>query len=99
MEVRKKVQGSGVVVINDDPTDPESYIAKHKVMIFAKSYCPHCKATKKLLNDKGVDYGVVEMDLEAIGPDLHDKLKKTKGQKTVPYVFIDGKLLGGNSEL
>jgi glutaredoxin 3 len=44
----------------------QSYIDKHPVMVFSKSYCPFCQATKELLEKKEVQFGfqykVIELD-------------------------------------
>ena len=29
---------------------------------------------------------------------MHDALKKISGQNTVPYLYIDGQLIGGNGD-
>jgi len=31
-------------------------------VVFSKSYCPYCNATKKLLSDHGAKYYVMELD-------------------------------------
>ena len=30
--------------------------------VFSKSYCPYCKATKRLLSDMGAKYYAIELD-------------------------------------
>lgn len=30
--------------------------------VFSKSYCPYCKATKSLLNEKGAKFYSIELD-------------------------------------
>ena len=44
-------------------------------------------------------YGVIELDQDPRGIRMHEELIKEYGQKTVPYVFIKGQLIGGNSDL
>jgi len=60
--------------------------------IFSKVGCPHCKAAKELLDAKGIKYtdipGLKTYALKAMG-----------GAGTFPLVFLDGKLVGGNTEL
>ncbi|GKY93322.1 hypothetical protein MPSEU_000299800 [Mayamaea pseudoterrestris] len=82
-------------------------IEESDVMIFAKSYCPHCKASRKLMHklrddaDHSWTLDVVDMDLmeEEDGPFIQMELMKQSGQKTVPNVFIHGSHVGGNSDL
>lgn len=40
----------------------EKYIDENAVMVFSKSYCPYCRATKSLLTQKGVAFGSIELD-------------------------------------
>ena len=39
-------------------------IDSHPVMVFSKSYCPYCRASKALLGEKGVKFEVYELDVE-----------------------------------
>ncbi|KAG9033024.1 Glutaredoxin-1 [Tulasnella sp. JGI-2019a] len=69
----------------------DSAIADHKIVIFAKSYCPHCKAAKKLLIDDlelGDEVTVYELDQLADGTERQDYLLEKTGQRTVPNIFI-----------
>ena len=34
------------------------------ITLYALSTCSHCKNTKRLLNDLGIDYNVIEVDLK-----------------------------------
>ena len=77
----------------------EDLISTNKVMLFSKSYCPFCKATKKLLDSKKVEYVAYELDLEPQGAALHAQLKDISGHKTVPNVYINGKHIGGNDTM
>lgn len=66
------------------------------ITIYTTSTCPHCNATKALLDGKGLAYTNNEMDSRMA--ELNEA-KAKYGQSTVPIVLIDGKLIGGNSEL
>ena len=67
--------------------------------MFSVTYCPHCTATKKTLADLKVDANVVEVnnlpDVDGTKAFLNDKT----GMRTYPKTFVNGKLIGGNSEL
>lgn len=67
-----------------------------KVVVFSKTYCPYCKATKQLFEKMGVDAEVIELDLMSNGDAMQAALTEFSGQRTVPNVFINGKHLGGN---
>ena len=40
----------------------QKLIDDNAVVVFSKSYCPYCKATKNLLNEKKAKYEVLELD-------------------------------------
>lgn len=71
-------------------------IAKNKVVVFSKSYCPFCTATKELLKGMKVDYTLYELNEMDNGSDIQAALLDMTGQRTVPNVFINGKHVGGN---
>ena len=77
----------------------EADIAGNKVMVYSKSYCPFAKATKDLLKSKGIEFKVIELDEVSGGDALHAALKAYSGQNTVPNVYINGKHIGGNSDI
>jgi len=84
-------------------------IKSGKVVIFSKSYCPYCKEAKHLLhkiNNKydrksQVDIVTTELDFmnEMDGLLVKETLISFTNQKTVPYIFLNGKFIGGNSDL
>lgn len=40
----------------------QKYIDDNKVVVFSKSYCPYCKATKQTLTGLGAEYLAIELD-------------------------------------
>ncbi len=67
-----------------------------KIQVYTKNNCPYCVAAKNLLRKKGVAYE--EIDVE------HDDARRAwlveaSGQRTVPQIFVDGRPLGGFSDL
>ncbi|HUK65978.1 MAG TPA: glutaredoxin 3 [Anaeromyxobacteraceae bacterium] len=67
-----------------------------KVQVYSKENCPYCVRAKSLLRKKGVEFE--EIDVE------HDDAKRnwlveTTGQRTVPQVFVDGRSLGGFTDI
>ncbi len=67
-----------------------------KIELYTWSYCPFCIKAKQLLDNKGMEYKEHVIDND---PDKKKELFKTTGQDTVPYVFIDGELIGGCDDL
>lgn len=76
-------------------------IAKNRVMIFSKSYCPHSMRGKavmrKHLGEDGVT--VLELDGREDMGQLQDELQRITGARTVPRIFIDGVFVGGASDV
>ncbi|KAG6028961.1 hypothetical protein E4U41_000528 [Claviceps citrina] len=77
----------------------QDLINKSSVVVFSKSYCPHCRSTKSTLDGLKVDYKLLELDQESDGAALQDALQEISGQRTVPNVYIQQKHIGGNSDL
>jgi len=78
--------------------------ADYKVVVYAKTWCPHCKKTKELLrSDKFKDVKILIRDIDIMddpsGPALSKALSDLTGQTSVPNIFIDGKHFGGNSDI
>ncbi len=66
------------------------------VQIYTKNVCPFCTRAKALLRKKGVAFE--EIDVE--GDDARRAwLVEASGQKTVPQIFVDGRSLGGFSDI
>ncbi len=91
---------------NDVDAYVQQQISDHDVMVFAKSYCPYCRRTKQLLTnlhgESGGAWSMSFVDLDTMGEDgplIQMELLTRTGQKTVPNIFIDGKHIGGNSDL
>ena len=69
---------------------------KTKVVIYTQMKCPFCTNAKELLNNRDIPF--VEIDI-TWDKDMYNKLYEETGQSTVPYIFIQGKCIGGFSEL
>lgn len=67
------------------------------VRIFTKTYCPYSKRAKALLSDKGVRYE--EIDVTEDAGKQEEMARLSKGQSSVPQVFIAGEHIGGCQDL
>lgn len=67
-----------------------------KIVIYTKEPCPYCVRAIQLLNEKKLSYEVVDLTDQ---PDEIDRIKKETGWKTVPIILIDGKVIGGYTDL
>jgi len=80
-------------------TKAQKIIDDNSVVVFSKSYCPYCRASKALLNEKHAKYFLLELDEVDDGAALQDALEEITGQRSVPNIFIAQKHIGGNSDL
>lgn len=46
----------------DAKSKAQGIINDNSVVVFSKSYCPYCKATKSLLSEKGAKFYLLELD-------------------------------------
>lgn len=67
-----------------------------KVDVYSTSYCPYCRAAERLLDGKGVDYSAHDVTYDS---DKREWLVQTTGRTTVPQIFIDGKPIGGFTDM
>ena len=66
------------------------------VLVYTTTYCPYCVRAKALLAKKGASYTEVECTER---PEVRDWLVEASKQRTVPQVFINGRSVGGFSDL
>lgn len=67
-----------------------------KVLMYKKDPCPYCDRAINFLNGKGIAYDVVDLTNK---PEEIDRIKAETGWRTVPIILIDGKLIGGYTDL
>ena len=67
-----------------------------RVQVYSTPYCPYCVRAKALLRRMEVDFDEIDVS------DDREKrawLVGATGQRTVPQIFIDGRSIGGFTEL
>ncbi len=67
-----------------------------EVKMYRTQWCPYCVRAEQLLRGKNVE--VEEIDV-AGDQATRDWLVEATGQRTVPQIFINGRSIGGYSEL
>jgi len=77
----------------------DNLIKNESVVVFTKTFCPHCKATKELLNSLNCPFKNIELDLLDNGKEIQNYLFELSNQKTVPNTFIKGQHIGGNDNI
>ncbi len=81
----------------------KSPVATDKNIVFGKATCPHCVNAKKYLDQGGIDYEYFDVVKQPKA--LYEMLARVKpivGPKTpitVPQIWLNGKYIGGASEL
>jgi glutaredoxin 3 len=68
-----------------------------KVELYTTTYCPFCVRAKNLLKSKGVAF--TEIDVTNDDALRAKMVEMAGGRRTVPEIFIDGKIVGGFEEL
>lgn len=67
-----------------------------RAIIWTKDLCNYCTAAKSLMNVKGIDF---EERKVGGGYTREQLLEAVPNAKTVPQIFLDGKYVGGFTEL
>lgn len=67
-----------------------------QAVVWTKYHCPYCDQAKALLELRGISY---EERRIGDGYTREDLLESVPSARTVPQVFLDGKLIGGYTEL
>jgi glutaredoxin 3 len=68
-----------------------------RVTVYSTGTCPICEQTKKLLGKWTIPFDEIRLDLE---PGEHRRFAElTQGARMVPQILIDGKWIGGFTEL
>ncbi len=68
-----------------------------KVEVYTTEYCPYCVRAKALLKSKGVQFEEIDVTDDAA---LRQRMVELSGgRRTVPEIFINGKIVGGYEEL
>lgn len=70
------------------------------IKIYTLSTCGHCKATKKLLNEYGVTYECIDVDLLTgeTQKAVFEDLKKYNSECSFPTIIIGDKVIVGFQE-
>jgi glutaredoxin 3 len=67
-----------------------------RVQIYTTAWCGYCVRAKALLASRGIEFEEINLDDD---PGFRQKLLELTGGWTVPQVVVDGRPLGGYTEL
>jgi len=70
------------------------------IELYTVNYCPYCKKALAFLNERNVEYKNYDITLneEQMRAELGKKYN-IKGRVTVPQILIDGKNIGGYTDM
>lgn len=83
----------------DVVSEVRSAIEKNKIVVVGMSSNPFVKKARKALEDAGKEFKYVEYGSYFSGWKQRLAIKLWSGWPTFPQVFVDGKLVGGFTEL
>ena len=66
----------------------------HDVTVFSRDGCPFCVKAKEALRNAGIGFEELVMNRDY----TEQTLRAVTGAKTVPQVFVNGKLIGGSDD-
>jgi glutaredoxin 3 len=67
-----------------------------RIQMYTTRWCGYCVRAKVLLDTKGVPYEEISLDDD---PGFRERLEELTGGWTVPQILIDGRPIGGYTEL
>jgi glutaredoxin 3 len=67
-----------------------------RVQIYTTRWCGYCVRAKALLSDKGIAFEEIDLDDD---PHFRQTVFDRTGGWTVPQILIDGRPIGGYTEL
>ena len=67
-----------------------------RIQMYTTAWCGYCVRAKMLLEQRGLEFEEVRVDTD---PEFRTKLEELTGGWTVPQIVIDGRPIGGYTEL
>ena len=67
-----------------------------RVQMYTTTWCGYCVRAKALLAQRGIEYEEIHLDDDA---GFRARLHELTGGWTVPQILIDGRVIGGYTEL
>lgn len=67
-----------------------------KIDIYSTLFCPYCIRAKKLLDEKGVEYNEIRVDVDTA---RRKEMMDLSGRTSVPQIFINDEHIGGCDDL
>jgi glutaredoxin 3 len=77
----------------------EREVSTHQVVVWSKSHCSHCTKAIATLEKRCDKVKVHKLDSHRLGEKVQLVLEQMTGLSSVPSIFINGKHIGGNTDL
>jgi len=76
----------------------DALIKSKALLVISKTFCPHCKRTKQVLDSYNLNldkFKWLDIDIRSDMDAIQSQMKQITGGSSVPRVFIGGKFFGG----
>lgn len=73
----------------------DAFIQDNPVAMFSFTTCPFCRRSKDFLQQRGIPYGVMELDEMEDGNQIRAVLGRMTGRTSVPAIFVRAQFIGG----
>jgi glutaredoxin 3 len=70
----------------------EAEMDQREIAIYVEARCRRCRRARRLLRRRGYAFEVIDVSGD---DELRNWLVEATGSRTVPQVFVDGRLVGG----
>ena len=67
-----------------------------QIKMYTRDYCSFCYAAKNLLAKRGLEFEEIPISGDA---NAEQQMRELSGRATVPQIIIDGRPIGGYTEL
>lgn len=70
---------------------------KGRIIVYSIVGCPHCKKAKSSLEELNLPY--IDVSLDSYENSVREEVQHRTGSRTVPQIFFNATLIGGNDDL
>ena len=67
------------------------------IVIYTKDWCGYCRAAKQMLQQLGFAFREIDVTSDVVT--YREMVQLAGGRSTVPQIFVDGKGIGGYTDL
>lgn len=68
-------------------------------IVYSKDYCPYCDMAKKLLEEKNESYKEININHVENPEEVLKEISNITKSKTFPQIVLNGKYIGGYTDL